>query len=94
MENELQRWPNKEAHEVIFSRKITKNIHPEKIFDNILVSKTDSQKLLGLYFDSKLSFDIHIKGILPKVSRNIGLLQKFEQVLPRPLKMYYHLKSF
>ena len=42
-----------------------------------------SQKHLGLHLDSKLSFDIHIKTILTKVNRIIGLLWKFQQVLPR-----------
>ena len=55
-----------------------------KIFlNNIPVSKADSQKYLGLHLDSKISFDIHIKAILPKVSRTIDLLQKFKQVLHR-----------
>ena len=38
---------------------------------------------MGLHLDSKLSFDIHIKTILTKVNRTIGLLRKFQQVLPR-----------
>ena len=46
-----------------------------KIFlNNIPVSKADFQKYLGLHLDSKLSFDIHIKAVLPKVSRTIDLL--------------------
>ena len=46
-----------------------------KIFlNNIPVSKADSQKYLDLHLDSKLSFDIHIKAILPTVSRTIDLL--------------------
>ena len=47
-------------------------------------SKADSQKQLGLHFNSKLSFDIHIKTILTKVIRTTDLLRKFQQVLPRP----------
>ena len=76
--------PTKQAQEVIFSRKTTKKIHPKIFFNNILVSKADSQKCLGLHLDSKLSFDIHIKTILTKVNKTIGLLRKFQQVLPRP----------
>ena len=63
--------------------KTTKNIHPEIFFNNIPVSKADSQKDLGLHLDSKLSFDIHIKSFLTKVNRTIGLLPKFQQLLPR-----------
>ena len=76
--------PTKQAQEVIFSRKTTKKIHPKIFSNNIPVSKTNSQKHLGLHLDSKLSFDIHIKTVLTKVNRTIGLLQKFQQVLPRP----------
>ena len=74
----------KQAKEVIFSRKTTKKIHPKIFFNNIPVSKADSQKYLRLHLDSKLSFDIHIKTILTKVNRTIGLLQKFQQILLGP----------
>ena len=76
--------PTKQAQVVIFSRKTIKKIYPKIFFNNIPVSKADSQKHLGLHLDSKLSFDIHIKTILTKVNRTIGLLRKFQQVLPRP----------
>ena len=76
--------PTKQAQEVIFSRKTTKKIHPKIFFNNIPVSKADSQKHLGLHLGSKLFFDIHIKTILSKVNRTIGLLRKFQEVLPRP----------
>ena len=52
----------KKAQEVIFRRKITKNIHPKIFFNNIQVSKADSQKHLGLHLDLRVSFDIHIKS--------------------------------
>ena len=51
----------KQAQETIFSRKTTKKIHPKIIFNNILVTKDDSQNHLDLHFDSKLSFDIHME---------------------------------
>ena len=56
--------PTNQTQEVIFSRKTTTKIHPKIFFNNISVSKADSQKYLGLHLDSKLSFDIHIKTIL------------------------------
>ena len=56
--------PTNQTQEVIFGRKTTTKIHPKIFFNNILVSKADSQKHLGLHLDSKLSFDIHIKTIL------------------------------
>ena len=38
---------NKQAQEVIFSRKIKSNIHPPFVFNNIL-SQANSQKHLGI----------------------------------------------
>ena len=52
-------------------------------FQLVKIWAKTSQKHLGLHLDSKLSFDIHIKTILTKVNRTIGLLRKFQQVLPR-----------
>ena len=75
VENELQPDPTKQAQEVIFTRKTTKKIHSKIFFNNIPVSKADSQKHLGLHLDSKLSFDIHIKIILTKMNRTIGKLR-------------------
>ena len=46
------------------------------------MSTSNSQKYLGLHLDSKLYISIHIKTILTKVNRTIGLLRKFQQVLP------------
>ena len=76
--------PTEQTQEVIFSRKTPTKIHSKIFFNNIPVSKADSQKNLDLYLNSKLSFHIHIKTILTKVNRHIGLLRKFQQVLPRP----------
>ena len=76
--------PKNQPQEVNFGRKNTKTIYPKILFNNILVSKVDSQKHLGLHFDSKLSFGINIKTILTKEERTIGLFRTFQQLLPTP----------
>ena len=76
--------PKKQAQKVVSSRKTTTKVHPKIFFNIISVSKADSQKQLGLHLDLKLSFDIHIKIILTKVNRTVGLLQTIKQVIPRP----------
>ena len=48
--------PKKPAHEVIFSWKKNEETHPSVFYDNIKVSRTDSQKHLGLVLDKKLTF--------------------------------------
>ena len=68
--------PTKQVQEVIFSTKTTKKIHPKLFFNNISVSKANSQKYLGLHLDSKLFFDIHIETFLTEVNRTIDFIRK------------------
>ena len=53
--------PNKQANEVIFSRKATNNLsYPPVRFNNNDIVKYPDQKHLGIVLDSKLNFDSHI----------------------------------
>ena len=53
--------PNKQANEVIFSRKATNNLsYPAVRFNNNDIVKCPDQKNLGIVLDSKLNFDSHI----------------------------------
>ena len=78
---------SKQAQEVIFSRKIKKLLHPTLLFNNIPLSNNLFQKHLGLTLviklDIKLNFSEHIKSITRKISKTLGLLRKFQQILPR-----------
>ena len=56
MENEFQSAVNKEAQEVLFSRKIKSNIHPPLVFNDNIVSQANSQKHLVVTLDFKLAF--------------------------------------
>ena len=73
----------KQAQEVIFSRKLKKPVHPYLTFNNSQVSQTESQKHLGLILDNKLNFNEHLKGVLDKISKTMGLIRKFQPILPR-----------
>ena len=75
--------PSNQAQEVMFSRKITKVSRPGIFFNIVPVSHFHSQKHLGLILDSKLASDIHIKSIMTKVNKTIGLIKKFQRVSPR-----------
>ena len=74
---------SKQAQEVIFSRKIKKLLHPTLFFNNIPLNNSLFQKHLGLTLDIKLNFSEHIKSITKKISKTMGLLRKFQQILPR-----------
>ena len=75
--------PNKQVQEIIFSKKKTTSLHPVAYFDNTLVKSTQIHKHLGMMLDSSMSYEHHIKSILNKVNRTIGLLRMFKLILPR-----------
>ena len=74
---------SKKAQEVIFSRKTKELLHPALLFNNIPLTNSFFQKHLGLALDIKLNFSEHITGITKNISKIIGLLHKFQQILPR-----------
>ena len=75
--------PSKQAQEVIFSRKCTKEDHPPIYFNDIPVTQTTVQKHIGLCLDEKLNYNTHIKEKLSKVYKGIGLLRNFFNKLSR-----------
>ena len=64
--------PNKQAQEVIFSRKIQKSSQPSLIFNNNIVTQSLTQKHLGMFLDTKLDFQEHLKSIFSKIKKIIG----------------------
>ena len=68
--------PLKQAQEIIFSRKRNKSHHPNIIFNGNPVKNSSYQKHLGIFLDSKLDFDEHIKGIFEKTRKSSGLNRK------------------
>ena len=74
--------PNKQAQEVIFSRKSNKINYPPLIFNQDLVKSFFSQKHLRMVLNTKLDFNLHIKNVQNKVSKTIGLLCKLQNILP------------
>ena len=85
--------PSKHAQEVIFTRKIKKVVHPQIFFNDKLFQQVSSQKHLGLILDTSLTFDEHIRAIISKVSKSIGLLRKLNNRLPRSFLITIY-KSF
>ena len=57
----------KQAQEVIFSCKVKKStVLPPFLFNNASVTRTSSQKHLGIILDNQLKFDNHIKMVFRK----------------------------
>ena len=84
---------NKQAQELIFSRKMQTTNYPPFFFNENVVPKITLQKHLVTFLDSKLNFSEHLKTIFQKTNKTIGLLRKIQTLLPRaPLIKIY--KSF
>ena len=75
--------PSKQAQEVIFSRKCTKEDPPPIYFNDIPVTQTTVQKYIGMYLDEKPNYNTRIKEKLSKVYKGIGLLRNLSYKLPR-----------
>ena len=52
--------PNKQANEVIFSKKTKNRSHPPVTFNNNVIKKYPHHKHLGIVLDSKLDFKFHV----------------------------------
>lgn len=69
--------PTKPVQEEIFGRKLKKVSHLLKTLHNNLLSLFTTQRHLELVGDSKLTFNEHIKNILFKTNKSVGLLPIF-----------------
>ena len=74
---------SKQAQEMVFSRKCTKEDYPPIYFSDMPVTQTTVQKHIGLYLDEKFNYNTHIKEKLSKVYKGIGLLRNLSNKLPR-----------
>ena len=84
---------SKQAHEVLFSRKVKVTAHPQLVFNNNPVHETATQKHFRIFLDFKLNFQVHFENMLNKVNKTIGLLRKLQNTLPRPSLLTIY-KSF
>ena len=75
--------PQKQAVEVLFSRKRNETDHPVILFNKIHVKKVNEQKHLGNILDLKLSFLAHTKIAISKMRKGSGLLKYLSKYLPR-----------
>ena len=84
---------SRQAQEVIFSKKNVNASHPILYFNRTPVIRCSYQKHLAVYLDKKLSFHQHIKEIIAKASKEIGVIKKLNNVLSRKALLTIY-KSF
>ena len=72
---------------------VTESTNPFLYFNRTPVMCCSYQKHLGVYLHKKLSFHQHIKEIITKASKGIGVIKKLNNVLPRKALLTIY-KSF
>ena len=75
--------PQKQAVELIFSRKKNEIDHPVVLFNDTPMKKVIEHKHLGIVLDSILPFYAHIKAAISKTRKGIGMLKFLSRYLPR-----------
>ena len=65
----------KQAQEVVFSRKSQKVTHPTVYFNNSPVTRSSSQKHLGIHLVEKLNFIHHIKEKISKANKGVSVIR-------------------
>ena len=50
---------------------------------NSTVQQIPSQKYLGIHFDEKLTFKHHINEKINEANKDIGIIRKLSNILPR-----------
>ena len=73
--------PNKQAVQVLFSRKTLTTAHPKIYFNDIEVEFVTEHKHLGLTLDAKLTFASHIEDKLKKAHQGLGIIKTLSRYL-------------
>ena len=75
--------PNKQAQEVVFSKKAESNNSLPLIFNKTEVTTCQSQKHQGLTLGKRLNFTEHINSKISKCDKLIGIIKKLSISFPR-----------
>ena len=71
----------KKSHSLLISRSRTVlPLHPDIVLDGTVIPNCTSLRLLGVTFDSGLTFQPHLRGVASSISQKIGLLRKCRRI--------------
>ena len=89
IENWASQWkmsfnpdPNKQAVEMLFSRKRSDQNHHPLFFNNVLVASASDHKHLGIILDCKLLLTKHISEKVAKARKGIGIIRHLSFHVP------------
>ena len=61
--------------EVVFSYKKVKPCYPQALLGNDIIERKPHHEHLGIQLDSELNFQSHIKEVIEKARRSIGMIK-------------------
>ena len=85
--------PNKQATEVLFSRKINSDDHLKLNLNGNQVQQCSSQEHLGMFLGNKLDFNKHLDEKINKYNKIIGMMKKLSLLVSRQSSITIY-KSF
>ena len=68
--------------------------HPDLLLNNVVLNTCDSFKILGILFDSKFTFEQHVRSVSSSVAQKIGLLRKSHKLFDDPSVVRKCFNSF
>jgi len=91
--NKLNLNPTKTDFLIISPKLRTKLLQLPLSLNKTLLSNYNRVKYLGVFLDSQLNFQAHIKIVEQNISKSIGIISKLKNCLPPSdlLKIYYAL---
>ena len=72
--------PRKSHSFVIGRSRTVRPLHPDIVVNGIAVPNCTSLKLLGVLFDPKLTFELHLRTVASSITQRIGLMRKCRQI--------------
>ena len=80
---------------VVFNPPGRKKISIELEFGDVKLKSSDTTKFLGVWIDSCLNWNEHLKQLMIKLKRNLGLLKNAKNFLPKHgMKLLYYAQFY
>ena len=85
---------SRQAQEFISGRKFNKDSHPPLTFNNNIDHQGASHKHLVIILDNRLSFEEQLTLVFTIINETIGLIRKFQCLIPRSALLTMHKTFF
>ena len=72
--------PSKTQSMIVSRSRTLQPQHPDLFIDNVPLTTSDSFKILGVTFDSKFTFESHLRSVSSMIAQKLGLLRKSSKI--------------